>query len=203
MSDASSEKDFEVKEEGIGDGGEFAGWSDELKASPTQRRKGKSKRKADFRAVLGMNSLMDIVTIILVYLLKSLAGSPVSVPDPNVKLPSSTAQLIPEEATLILISTQRIVVNDKAVAEITDGRVDPNDKRDGPQGFFITPVYDALVESADNEKKIAQYNPARSFKGISIIICDKATPFRLLSEVLYTAGQAEYGSFKFTVIKKE
>ncbi|MFH1808433.1 MAG: biopolymer transporter ExbD [Pseudomonadota bacterium] len=203
MSDASQEKDFKVQEDGIGDGGEFVGWTDDLKAAPTQRRKGKSKRVSEYKAALNMNSLMDIVTIILVYLLKSFAGSPVSVPDPNVKLPASTAQLIPEEAATITVTTQRIVVNDKSVAEINEGRIDPNDKRDGPQGFFITPLYDALVEAADNEKKIAQYNPARTFKGISIVICDKSIPFRLLSEVMYTAGQAEFGNFKFAVIKKE
>ena len=64
-------------------------------------------------------------------------------------------------------------------------------------------VAEALTEAADNEKKIAQYSQSKVFKGIAILIADKRIPFRLLSEVMYTAGQAEYGNFKFAVIKKE
>lgn len=194
---------FEVHESGIGDGGDYSGWSDDLRAVPTGRRKARKPRPANYKASLGMNSLMDIVTIILVYLLKSFAGSPVSVPDPNIKLAISTASIVPERSTTILITPRRIVVNDKAVAQITDGKVDANDKRDGEQGYFINPVYDALVEAAEIEKQIAQYNPARVFKGIAIVLCDRRTPFRLLSEVMYSAGQAEYGNFRFAVIKKE
>lgn len=194
---------MDAPESGIGQGEEYAGWPAEVAATGPQRRVKKSPRSGDYKASLTMNSLLDIVTIILVYLLKSFAGNPVSVPDPTVKLPSSTAQLIPEEAATITITVSKIVVNDKAVAEVSDGKVDPNDKRDGPQGFFITPLYDALVDAADNEKKIAQYNPARTFKGIAIVLADKQIPYRLLSEVMYTAGQAEFGNFKFAVIKKE
>ena len=196
--------DTDVQETGIGQGEDYPGWPGDVQQGQEIRRvSNKKARDTDSKATLTMNSLLDIVTIILVYLLKSFAGSPVSVPDPTVKLPSSTAQIVPEEASTITITETKIVVNDKAVAEINDGTVDPNDKRDGPQGFFITPLYDALVDAADNEKKIAQYNPAQTFKGIAILIADKRIPYRLISEVMYTAGQAEFGSFKFAVIKKE
>ena len=198
------DKGLGVQESGIGNGEEFTGWPAELQAESKTQKKGKGRRKNEGPANLSLNSLLDIVTIILVYLLKSFASSPVSVPDPNVHLPDSSAQLVPEEAAVIMITTTKIVAGDEAVAEVVDGtHVDANDKRDGEKGYFITPLYDAMVAQADNEKKIAQYNPAHQFKGISILICDKRIPFRLLSEVMYTAGQAEYGNFKFAVIKRE
>ena len=34
------------------------------------------------------------------------------------------------------------------------------------------------------------------------IIADKTVTFRLLTEVLYTAGKAQYDKYKFAVIKK-
>lgn len=201
---SKNKSDLGVQESGIGNGEEFTGWPDELKKTSESKKKGKGRRKGDGNATLGLNSLLDIVTIILVYLLKSFASSPVSVPDPSVHLPDSSAQLIPEEAAVVMITTDKIVAGDEAVAVVVDGtHVDANDKRDGEKGYFITPLYDAMVSMADNEKKIAQYNPAHAFKGISILICDKRIPFRLLSEVMYTAGQAEYGNFKFAVIKRE
>ena len=52
----------------------------------------------------------------------------------------------------------------------------------------------------------ARYNKKKQelqFKGLLTIIADRRVPFRLLTEVLYTAGQAEYGAYKFAVIKEE
>ena len=39
--------------------------------------------------------------------------------------------------------------------------------------------------------------------GMALIIAHKETNYRLLNEVLYTAGQAQFGQFKFAVIKRE
>lgn len=201
---SKNDTDLGVQESGIGNGEEFTGWAEDLKHVEDFKKKSKKRRGEIGNATLGLNSLLDIVTIILVYLLKSFASSPMSVPDPSIKLPDSSAQLMPEEAAVIMVTKTKIVAGDSAVAEIIDGtHVDANDKRDGEKGYFITPLYDAMVALADNEKKIAQYNPAHAFKGISILMCDKEIPFRLLSEVMYTAGQAEYGNFKFAVIKRE
>jgi hypothetical protein len=35
-----------------------------------------------------------------------------------------------------------------------------------------------------------------------MIMVDKNTPYRLLSEVLYSAGQAEFNNYRMVVIKK-
>jgi len=34
-----------------------------------------------------------------------------------------------------------------------------------------------------------------------VVIADQSTPYRLLSEVLYTAGQAEFGKYRLMVLK--
>jgi hypothetical protein len=39
------------------------------------------------------------------------------------------------------------------------------------------------------------------FDGVLTIIAHNETMYRLLTEVLYTAGQAEFQKFKFAVIK--
>jgi hypothetical protein len=73
-------------------------------------------------------------------------------------------------------------------------------KRDGADGYFITPLHAALVEAAALERRVAQRNPDRPFDGAALVVADRAVPFRLLTEVLYTAGQAEYGRFEFAVM---
>jgi hypothetical protein len=40
------------------------------------------------------------------------------------------------------------------------------------------------------------------FKGELVLIADQTIPYRMVSEVLYTAGQAEYGKYRLVVLKK-
>ena len=41
------------------------------------------------------------------------------------------------------------------------------------------------------------------FKGRILLQCDKGLPFSVIREVMYTAGQAQFGEFKFVVYKQE
>jgi len=67
---------------------------------------------------------------------------------------------------------------------------------------LITPLFKELKEDVQKQKKIAKYNPSAAFKGEVTIVADQDMSFRLLSEVMYTAGQAEFSKFKFAVVKK-
>jgi biopolymer transport protein ExbD len=64
-------------------------------------------------------------------------------------------------------------------------------------------VYDALKKEVDKQKYIAQYNKAAPFTGRVNVVADKKIPYRTLMDVLYTAGQAELGEYKFMVLKSE
>ena len=61
----------------------------------------------------------------------------------------------------------------------------------------------ALKKEVDKQKYIAQYNKNAPFSGRINIIADKKVTYRTLMEVLYTAGQAELGEYKFRVMKNE
>lgn len=167
-------------------------------------RNRKKPRSLEEAGELTITSLMDILTILLVFLLKSYSANPVNITmGDNLQLPSSTARIEPEEAVPIGITKRQILVNDQAVAEVVDGKVDVSAKRDGEQGYFIEPLFDALNKEADKQKRIAKVNTAQEFKGMALVIADEETNYRLLNEVLYTAGQAQFSQFKFAVIKKE
>lgn len=43
---------------------------------------------------------------------------------------------------------------------------------------------------------------AAEFKGVATLVVHEHTPYRLLTELMYTAGQADFPNFKFAVIKK-
>ena len=40
------------------------------------------------------------------------------------------------------------------------------------------------------------------FDGTAMVMVDKSIPYRLLTEVLYSAGQAEFRNYHLVVIKK-
>jgi biopolymer transport protein ExbD len=152
---------------------------------------------------LKITSLMDAMVIILCFLLKSYASDPVNIQQSDVlTLPSSKAKDPLERAVVIAITSQAILVDDAKVVDLRQGAVDPSNKRDGATGFFIEPLYQALQNSMQKAKAMRQRNPqAVTSIGMAMILGDYRINYRLLSEVLYTAGQAEFNRFKFAVVK--
>ena len=173
------------------------------------RRHKKVGQREEFETIqLNMLPMMALFTIILCYLLKSYSTDPVQItPTPGTLLPKSSTDLAPQEAVQVAISDRVILVEDQKVADVANGRVAAEFKKDrNPASMYIPPLYDALKKAGDKQKMFARYNKKKQelqFKGLLTIIADKRIPFRLLTEVLYTAGQAEYGAYKFAVIKEE
>lgn len=171
-----------------------------------QRKKAKrSERTAamDEKAEVNMTSLMDIFVNVLIYLLMSYSSSPVDVSQTDeLKLPGSSSQLPIENTTSVGITTRVILVDRKKICDVRDGTVDAQLKKDQQASSYeILPLLESLKDAANRQKKLAKFNSAIQFKGIVTIVADHRMTFRLLSEIMYTAGQAEFGKFKFAIIK--
>lgn len=174
------------------------------KKEKKQHRKEARNREFEKEASLNMNSLMDIFVNVLIYLLMNYSTSPVDITQsPERQLPKSTTTLPIKHTTTIGVTKRSILVNRKKVCDVRDGRVDPSLKKDkDASSYMIIPLFESLKAAATKRKKIAKYNKAIKFKGFATIVADSDMPFRLLSEIMYTAGQAEFGKFKFAVVKK-
>jgi biopolymer transport protein ExbD len=79
---------------------------------------------------------------------------------------------------------------DQLVVKVHEWQVPPASKRDGATSYFITPLYEALRRAVAAAKAGAR-KAGRAFSGEVAILAEHRTLYRLLSEVLYTAGQAE------------
>jgi biopolymer transport protein ExbD len=154
---------------------------------------------------LNITAMMDMMTIILVFLLKSYSASSLSVNlSEELKLPPSTTQVQPQDNINVTISLKEVAVNDKATVKVENGVIPAGYKEEGrADSFYVGAVYDALKKEVDKQKYIAQYNVRAPFTGRVNVIADKRVPYRTLMEVLYTAGQAELGEYKFMVLKNE
>lgn len=149
---------------------------------------------------LNLTAMMDMMTIILVYLLKSYSSDPNNIQTSDeLKLPMSTTTFKTEEAVPVAITKKAILVNDKMVATVLNGKVAGKEKGGSEESMLIAPLLSAMKAEAEKQKMIAKYNKNKEFKGMVLVIGDKMVPFRLLTEVLYTVGQAEFGQYKFAV----
>ena len=151
-------------------------------------------------AKLNITSLMDIMTIILVFLLKSYSTEDIQVaPSDDLRLPNSSAQKAPVLAVNAVVSKVGIIVDGVKIVDVSGGQVGDEFKR----GTLIAPLFDILKEKADEAKALAERNPANKFQGRLLLQCDRELPFSLVREVMYTAGQSQFAEFKFVVYKVE
>ena len=166
-----------------------------------KRRKSKVKNKDEGFEDVNINSLMDILTIMLVFLLKSYATDPINItPGPELDIPRSTSLLTPAATVSVTVSKSAIVVDNQPVLVVKDGKVEASQKRGGEDAYFIIPLNKVLVEAAEKKRRLEAVNPTVKFDGICTIVMDKETPYRLLTEIMYTAGQAEFSNFKFATV---
>jgi biopolymer transport protein ExbD len=154
---------------------------------------------------LNITPMMDMMTIILVFLLKSYQASAINVNmGADLTIPQSTTQLHPQENISITVSLKEVAVNDRRVADVQGGLI-PATAKDGGRAdaFFVGSVYEALKKEVEKQKTIARWNKDAPFTGRVNVIADRGIPYRTLMDVLYTAGQAELGEYKFMVLKND
>ena len=168
-----------------------------------RRARRKAREAAGEIRELNIVAMMDMMTILLVFLLKSYQASSINVNmSEHLAIPASTTQLAPQENITITLSLNELTVNDRKVLDLQRGVIQARDKEGGKEdAFYVGVVYDALKREVDKQKYIAQFNKNAPFSGRVNIVADKKISDRTLMDVLYTAGQAELGEYKFMVLK--
>ena len=163
-----------------------------------------SRREAPEEVGLNIYPMMDMMTILLVFLIMSFAsGGAEVVQSEELQIPVSTSKVEAAEALSIVISSSEVVLEGKRVLSLRNGKVDPSLKQGGGNGWLITPLFNSLKQHRDRLKTIAARNPQRAFRGEVRVVADKRTPFRTLGEVIYSLGQAEFGAMRFIVLRAD
>ena len=79
-------------------------------------------------------------------------------------------------------------------------RIDKSYKGGSDEQFLIGPLQKRLQQLV-REQKEENVELRREFKGVTTIIADRDIPFRILAEVVHTAGMAELSDIRFAVLK--
>ena len=160
---------------------------------------------------LNITAMLDIMTIILVFLLKTLGESSAAVPQSDdLRLPASIMKKAPaQEGVLVTISKTQILVGDEKILglpgreSLVQAGVDARFKRSGPNDLFIVPLGNALMAARKTDIAVRRAKGLDPSSSEAIVIADKGTPYRLLMEVLFTLGQSEYGKYHLMTIQSK
>ena len=169
----------------------------------------KKSRRQEGEGGLNITSMMDMMTIILCFLLKSYSTEDVTVKaSEELQIPTSTSLAPIKTAVNLVVTDNQILVDGDKILSLDHEQNDAGQivavvPESQKKGQLISDLYDVLLEKAEEAKEIAAKTGLKEaeFKGQILLQCHRTLPFTLIREVMYTAGQAQFGEFKFVVIK--
>lgn len=144
---------------------------------------------------LRMTSMMDILTVLLLFLLKSfVVDGEVVTPVPGVELPKSTSEASPQSAVVIAIFEDNIMVDSELVASVSH--------EVAHRDLLIPALADRLQKARKHSIQIARQRgeDPNDFQGRISIQGDRAIQFEILQRVMYTCNASGYENISLAVI---
>jgi biopolymer transport protein ExbD len=141
-----------------------------------------------------LTSLMDILTVLVLFLLKSfvMEGEAVN-PVPGVALPESSSQTAPRASIVIAIFNDSVMMNGEVVATVS--------KEIGSNDLLISSLARELDDAREQAIEIARLRGApEEFDGKVSIQGDREINFAILQRVMYTCSASGYDHISLAVI---
>jgi len=157
------------------------------------------KRLGGHTFEINLTSMIDMFTIILLFLLKSYSVADVSLSPPkDIRLPSSISEKVPHMSVKVDVGKEIILVDGRPAVYLRQGRFKKGDVR----GLIILPLFYELNAISKAKIQLEKNHPEKKFNREIILFGDKSIPFSTLKRVLFTAGQARFEAFRFSVMRK-
>ena len=160
--------------------------------SRRQRRMSRNSRKPKSTGMM-LTSLMDIFTVLVLYLIAN-QGTGVTLDTPRmVKIPDSIVETAPRRSIVMAVSGTEVLIQGvtiATVAEVLESRQD-----------YIEPVRQEML-------RIKNLAAEQGDKGISessevTILADRSVPFKVLKKLMSTSSSAGFDKISLAVNQKE
>lgn len=146
-------------------------------------------------ATLNMVSLMDIFTILLLFLLVNASTESEILKTPQqVKLPESVSERSPKENIVIIVNNQDITIDSKVVANTPEVL---NSKELIIPGVLVA-LEQQLIRARAKKIDDAQYRK----RGITIM-GDKQIPYELIKKIMLSCASMNFTNVSLAVVQKE
>ena len=148
---------------------------------------------------LNLYPMMDIFSILIVFLLMSFSSDPVNHDvNPAIELPDSRTMVSLDEVPAVSVTKTEIIVNDKKVSTLVAGDVPEAERSQGA----VLAVYEELKKLREVGKRIEKDVQGKEKEsGTLTMEMDKDHRFQLMKRVMLSAQQAEFITFKLMVAK--
>lgn len=159
-----------------------------------------SRRRSSPVPKLMLTSMMDMFTIVLLFLLCSLSDKPESIRlDKDLELPHSSAEIGYDQNIKLVLTKNQLMIDDEKIAEVKDGKIIGIDEKD----LKTSLLYKRLQENFEKSKEKAVETKEEKPKDQQVVfVCDKGHEFKVINQVIKTAGLAGYPNFQFAVLKE-
>ncbi|MBC8312862.1 MAG: biopolymer transporter ExbD [Candidatus Cloacimonetes bacterium] len=160
-----------------------------------------TKRKKKARVMeLNITSLIDVLTILLIFLLKNYSSDPQLSTSKDIELPYTTSTERVKTAINISISKKWILLDNKPIIKTQSAIVG--------KYLDIPELRKVLGKKAMAEKLIAETwkkkgIEGKEFDGTVLLQADKNTPYKMIKKVMYTCGNTEYNNIMLTLVKDD
>ncbi len=145
---------------------------------------------------LTLTSMMDILTTLLFFVLKSyVTGGEITVPPPGVTLPRSTAEADMRTSVVVAIDHDAILIGGEQVASVSEAVASDE--------LLIAPLATRLAEArAQMDDLDRRKGKTETTARLATIQGDTEVEFRLLQKVMYTLDRNGFPDIALAVLKK-
>jgi biopolymer transport protein ExbD len=161
------------------------------------------KKRSRGEQKMNITSMMDMFTIILVFLLKSYSSQGQLVtPNDDLKIPDSNVKKSPVNSIELAVSYKTdkkdtsgmIMVEGKPIMSVKEMM-----RIDG----YLVPALQEVLQKYSTEARAMAEQLSQEFKGDIVIQGDQELPYMVLTKLMYTCGQSGFPNMNLLVYKKE
>lgn len=158
----------------------------------TRRLKRMTRAKRNKAGGLNLTSLMDVFTILVLYLLVNQSSTEVVEPPKEIKLPDSVVEAKPRTTVMMMVSEEYVLVQGEPV--ITIAELQEN------KGEVVLPIKDALLKLKENVIGVNTEAVAKSNE--VTIMAHRTIPFKVLKTLMASCTSAGYTKISLAVNQK-
>ena len=152
------------------------------------------RRKPREDAVLNLIPLIDIMSVLVAFLLVYSADVEVVQNSKGVEVPLSSAQTLPKQSVLVMITKDSLFVQGELVASTADVR--------DQKALLIEALQAVLSRPMASAGTLAEQQEALSTREITVL-ADKSLPYEVVRKVMGTCTSAAYGKLSLAVLENQ
>lgn len=155
-----------------------------------------SARELRTPPTLSLNSLLDMMSIVLMVMVFQTGSDPLNVKESDdLRMPISIYPLRPEASMTITVTKRQVIVDDRVVLTLDNGKV--NDADLPGRDARIVPELQRVVEEALERQTRINAQLGRENPRIATLIVDADSPFETISRVMTSAQAAGLSNLRF------